>query len=130
MRRVVWIVVGSVVVLMHGLGWAETYTPTGTVVEASYTEPTTNKTGTPLADLGKTTVYYDLGAGPVAAVETPASAATGGGSKTVTVTVPIGPDQEADVRFWVTATDTSGNQSEPSPGATKRLDRLAPAPPQ
>lgn len=104
----------------------------GTQVQASYQEPTTNKTGTPLTDLHHTTLFYAMPptAAPTSCNTTPASAPTGGATITATCLVPIVRDQEADVRFTVTATDTSGNQSDPSLAVDRRLDFLAPSPPK
>ncbi len=59
-----------------------------------------------------------------------ATQATGGGAITTKVTVPVGPNQEADVVLWTTATDLSGNESAPSGKITKRIDRLPPGSPQ
>ena len=109
--------------------YAMTFTVTGTNVDATYTEPSTNANGTPLTDLAKTTIYYDLGAGPVVAKIVPATALTGGGNVATTITVPVLEGQEADVRFFVTASDTSGNESARSGEVIKRIDRLAPGPP-
>lgn len=104
----------------------------GTQVELVYTEPALNKDGSPLRDLAKTTGYFDVRPdGPARpCIETPASALTGGGSIRAVCLVPILQDQEADVRFTVTATDTSGNQSTQSDPVDKRLDFLAPAAPK
>lgn len=107
-------------------------TVNGTQVQVSYEEPTTNKTGTPLTDLASTTVRYAMPptSAPVGCKTTPASAPTGGATITTTCLVPIVLDQEADVRFTVTASDTTGNVSDPSISADRRLDFLAPAAPR
>lgn len=101
-----------------------TVTPEGIKVE--YTEPTTNENGTPLTDLAKTTIYYDIGAGPVKAVDVPATAPTGGGAISQVITVTIAENTEVDVQIWATATDLSGNESEKSAIATVRVDSLPP----
>ena len=90
------------------------FTLTGSEVTATYTEPTTNTDGSLLKDLAKTIIFYDIvgdGLPEVKAVEVPATALTGGGSIIQTVLVPIVGNQEADVDFWATAVDTSGNSS-------------------
>jgi len=120
----------SLLVCLATDSFAINFTVTGTNVESSYTEPTVNEDGSPLSDLAKTTIYYDLGAGQVKALDVPASSPTGGGQISQTVTVPIVSGQEANVKFWATATDTSGNESAPSNSVTVRIDRLAPGPPQ
>ena len=104
------------------------YLLTGTQVEASYTEPTTNADGSPLTDLHHTSIYYDMGAGAVNVVDLPSSL-TGGGIVQYSFVVPILDGQERAVSFWATATDGSGNTSEPSTPVIVRIDRLAPAPP-
>lgn len=115
--------------LLYPVGWAHaiTFTVTGAEVTASYTEPTTNVTGTPLVDLDHTNVFFEVPGSPaVRSPNVPASLPTGGGAITTTVTVPIAVNQEADVRFWATATDQSGNESPRSTEVVKRIDRLAP----
>ena len=107
-------------------------TVNGTQVSLSYEEPTTNKTGTPLQDLSSTTVRYAIpptGAA-IPCKTTPASSLTGGATITTSCVVPVVIDQEADVRFTVVATDTSGNVSDPSIPVDRRLDFLAPAAPK
>lgn len=101
----------------------------GTQVNAIYTEPTQNADGSALTDLHHTSIYYDTGAGPVNVVDLPASLNTGGGSREYSFIVPVNDGQEAEVVFYATATDTSGNTSAPSEPITLRIDRLAPAPP-
>ena len=129
---VVVLVVGLALAFFPLVAFAVDVTVNGTQVQVSYQEPTTNKTGTPLTDLASTTVRYAMPttATPTACNTTPASALTGGATITATCLVPIVLDQEADVRFTVTASDTSGNVSDPSIPVDRRLDFLAPAAPQ
>lgn len=131
LRSVVWLFV-ALAVLSGAPAHAFDVTVTGAQVNLSYQEPTTNKTGTPLSDLGKTTGYYSapIGSAPVSCVTTPATSANGGGIITALCVVPILKDQEADVRFIVTATDKTGNESDQSAPVDKRLDFLAPSSPQ
>lgn len=112
--------------------YAVTVTVEGTQVRLSYEEPTQNRTGTPLTDLGHTSIYYAIPPGtmPHLCTETPASSLTGGATVEAVCLVPVLRDQEADVRFTVTATDTSGNESDPSVPVDRRLDFLAPASPR
>jgi hypothetical protein len=114
------------------VSYAVDVTVNGAQVSMTYQEPTQNKTGTPLADLGETTGYYQAppSAPRVPCVTTPASAPTGGRTITALCVVPIFADQEADVRFTVTATDTSGNESAASVPVDTRLDFLAPDSPK
>ena len=107
-------------------------TVTGAQVHLSYQEPTTNKTATPLTDLGKTTGYYSapITAPAQSCVTTPSMAPTGGGMIDALCIVPVQVDQEIDVRFFVTATDKSGNESDHSGPVDLRLDFLAPAAPR
>jgi len=112
--------------------YAVTVTVEGTQVRLAYEEPTQNRTGTPLTDLLRTSIYYAIPPGtmPHLCTDTPASAPTGGATIEAICLVPVLQDQEADVRFTVTATDTSGNASDHSVPVDRRLDFLAPAPPR
>ena len=106
------------------------FTVTGAVVTASYTEPTTNADATPLTDLAKTNVYYQLPGGtPVKGADVPASRPQGGGVISTQVTVPVTAGQDVVVTFWATATDQQKNESEPSKSVQVRIDRLAPGAP-
>ena len=111
-------------------GEAMQFTVSGAVVNATYTEPTTNADGSPLIDLASTSVWFQIpGQASVKGPTVPASSSVGGGAINTTVTVPIVAGQEANVGFWATAIDLSANESAPSPKVTLRIDRLAPAPP-
>lgn len=101
----------------------------GTQIEAEYTEPTLNEDNSPLTDLHHTSIYYDIGSGPVLVIELPASLNTGGNLVQYSFIVPVTANQEATVNFWATATDSSGNESAPSEAVTLRIDRLAPKAP-
>ena len=112
-----------------------TLLPTGIEYTVTYTEPTSNSdsTQTPLTDLGKTTIYYDIatdGLPPIKAKTVSASSVLGGKVITQKVIVPILPGQESDVSFYATATDKSGNESIHSLPIIKRGDRLVPSSPQ
>jgi len=115
-----------------GPAYALTATVEGTQVRLGYEEPTHNKTGTPLSDLAKTSTYYAIppGSTPHLCGEVPASSPTGGGMIDTVCVVPVLQDQEADVQFFVTASDLVGNESDPSLPVDTRLDFLAPAPPR
>lgn len=89
--------------------------PTKPTVSVSYTEPSVSVAGGSLADLAKTTIYYDLGNGRTLAKEIPASKATGGGQVSQTITIPIRATGEESVRICVTATDRHGNESAMTP---------------
>ena len=130
MKRIAVLVAISLL-LLASPAWAITFTVSGSIVEGQYTEPTTNANGSALTDLAKTNVYYQIpGQSAVKGPNVPASALTGGGTITTSVTVPLVAGQEADVTFWVTASDTSGNESARSPETVERIDRLSPNPPQ
>ena len=104
----------------------------GAQVELSYEEPSTNADGSALLDLAKTISYFSkLPDGqPQRCIESPASAPTGGGVIRAVCLVPVAHGQEVDVRFTVTAMDTSGNESGPSDPVDKRIDFLAPSAPR
>lgn len=80
-------------------------------VKISYTEPSVSIVGSPLTDLAKTTIYYDLGSGRVLAKDIPATKPTGGGQISQTITVPVRVNGDQPVRICVTATDRHGNES-------------------
>ena len=111
--------------------FALTVTPTGTIASVTYDEPVLNVDGSAMNDLDHTTIFYRIGATgtPVQAMDVAATAATGGGTIARQVTVPVGPNQEADVTFWATASDRSGNASPNSNEVLIRIDRLPPAAP-
>jgi len=108
---------------------------TGSNVEATYIEPVNNEPDdagniTPLTDLGKTTIKFQVqGSADITTTDVPATAPTGGGSIDQTVVVPALGQKQASVDFWATATDTSGNESVPSAKTTLSIDKLAPMPP-
>jgi len=112
--------------------FAWTATPTGTIVEASYTEPNTNADAPPtsLVDLARTTIYYSIDGTITKALDVPATATTGNGNIVRQVAVPVGPNVEKNVTFWVTAFDTSGNESVKSNEVIVRIDRLPPSAPR
>lgn len=100
-------------------------------ITLQYTEPSQNADGTPLRDLDHTTIYYDVGAGKIRVADVPASSPTGGGVITHKIIVPIaGSKKEMTAWIWVTATDKSGNESNPSQIVSTRLGRTAPVAPQ
>jgi hypothetical protein len=121
----------SLIIFWNGLGRADpiTVNATGAEIEVSYKEPSTNKNGSAIQDLAKTTVYYDKGQGPVHAVDVEASQETGGGPINITFITPIEENEEADVSIWATATDKSGNESDKSNIEMIRIDFLKPSPP-
>ena len=122
-----------IIVFVSTSTFALEFTLTGSEVTATYTEPTTNADGSSLKDLAKTIIFYDIvddGLPEVKAVEVPAIALTGGGIVIQTVMVPIVGNQEAEVDFWATAVDTSGNSSDKSVVIRRRIDRLSPAAPK
>jgi hypothetical protein len=82
-------------------------------VTVSYTEPTSNAAGLPLTNLAKTTIYYDVGNGLVRAKEVPATRATGGGTITQTISIPLEQKREAAVCVFITATNTEGAEGPP-----------------
>jgi len=75
-------------------------------------------------------MVYDKGAGEVEAKIVPATALTGGGSIAENIVVPVNEYEEADVDFWATATDLTGNPSKKSNIVNKTIDRLPPGAPQ
>ncbi len=80
----------------------------------SYQEPTKKLDGSPLTNLAKTTIYYNLDHRTVKAAEVPASRPTGGGYVSGEITVPIRDNQDIFVAVCATATDADGNEGPPT----------------
>jgi len=120
----------AILLLTVATGYALDATVSGTEITVTYTEPGSNKTGTPLTDLDYTTIYVSPEGGTDFTAQVNATSPTGGGNIVEKIIVPVLVDEEVNVRVWATATDTSGNKSIDSNVATKRIDRLAPAAPQ
>ena len=119
-----------VLILLATPAAAIDFTVTGASVTATYMEPTANADATPLTDLAKTNVYYQVPAStPVKGPDVAATRPQGGGVITTQVTVPVVAGQDMTVTFWATATDTAGNESARSTEVQRRIDRLAPAAP-
>jgi len=112
--------------------FAVSFTPTATEVLAECDEPTTNVDGSPCDDLAFIRFYYQKSAAeaPVMALQVNASSPSGGGHVSARFQVPVAQDQQADVQFWATAVDTTGNESDRSEVRTVRIDRLRPSPPR
>jgi len=96
---------------------------TGTATKTvSYTEPTTitgatacSTTGGALTNLDHTTIYYSIGTKPpVIAATIPATSPGGGGSVTKAVTVTGLAPGANPVKFWVTATNSKQQESDPT----------------
>lgn len=105
--------------------FALTAVQTGSQVEVKYKEPTTNKDGTPLTDLGFTTIYYDVGAGEVVASTVTATDVNGGGNITRIITIPNVP---ANVDVWATASDLGTKASDKS--VIIVIDNMPPSAPE
>ena len=80
-------------------------------VRVTYTEPSTTVEGSPLTDLSKTSIYFDLGEGRILAKDILATQPTGGGQVFETIVIPIRKKEERSVKICVTATDRLGNES-------------------
>jgi hypothetical protein len=94
--------------------------PPPRTVTLSWTEPTTNVDGTPLRDLARTIVVYQADGGlETEGAAVPASSPTGGGTHTVTLTVPTG-TRAVTVRVY--AEDTEGNRSPATAPLSKTFD--------
>jgi len=116
--------------LLPALAQAIDFTASGTILTVTYREPTQNADSTPLTDLAKTNVYFQVGAtAEVKGPDVTAGAPTGGTNIVTNISVPIAQNQSASVTIRATATDTSGNESIKSAGITKTVDRLPPMPP-
>ena len=81
--------------------YAIDFTPTGSILTVTYTEPTKNAdaAGTLLDDLAKTNVFFQIDTGAaVKGPDIPASSVKGGGSVSTTITIAIGQNQKATVK--------------------------------
>ena len=100
-------------------------------VVASFDEPTKSQDGTDLTDLAYHNVYYKFGTNPaVKGPQIPASKSTGGGkvlAAPLLVPAPAGVNTALD--FWVTSTDTVGNESPQSIHFNYTIDRVGPEAP-
>jgi len=112
------------------------FTFEGSSIKAEYKEPVQNElnddgVNTPLEDLAKTSIKFQVvGGDVVVAKEVPATALTGGGDVVESFVIPALEKKQATVDLWLTATDLVGNESVPSEKTTLSVDRLAPLPPQ
>ena len=113
------------------VGLAQTTEPgvdavqSGVNVEVSYKEPTTSLGGLPLDDLAYTTIYVVEGEVVIETIEVPAVSVNGGNSINQQVIVDVPRGQIKNLTIIATATDLSGNESDPIDTAI-RLDRDPP----
>ena len=125
----VLLLAGFLVMLAAPLSAAVTVV--GATVTMTWTEPTLNEDGSPLTDLDVTVGTYQVPNGTeiICDADQPATDPTGGGSVSVTCTVPISPQTEQDVEFRAYAIDAVGNSTTIPANLTIRIDNLAPAAP-
>jgi hypothetical protein len=96
-------------------------------LDATYTEPTKSVDGVLISDLSYTSIYYQVGTQtPVKVPQVPATKPQGGGSIATSVLFPLAAGQRSIVKFWVTATDLTGNESNKSNEVTLNLERVSP----
>lgn len=87
----------------------------GIRITFTWQEPSTSADGTPLADLAKTSLYYQVNAGAIKKKDYKATKLTGGGSKRVHITMPLTCKTQANsIKAWATATDLTGHEALPS----------------
>lgn len=99
-------------------------------VSFSYLEPTKSADGSALGDLAYTTVYYQIDSQNTQKVpQVAASKLSGGGTQVGLALLAIPSGAKGNVLLWVTATDTTGNESQKSASVSLVVDRVAPAPP-
>ena len=85
-----------------------TVSATKTSLNISYREPSTRADGSPLTNLAKTTIYYDVGTGFVKAKEKTATSPQGGGKVVESIQIPVQSEQPVEATICVTATNTQG----------------------
>jgi len=88
-------------------------------VDIEYTEPTGQ------VDLLETRIYYDKGAGDVLVRTVGATGGTGGGSVVTAIDIPIINDEIFNAELFVTAVDTSFNESIITDLIVMNLTRLS-----
>jgi len=89
----------------------------GVRILIEYDEPTTNTDNTPLTDLAKMSVYFDIVGDIYPAkklIDIPATSLNGGGHVKRNVVVPLTKNVIKDIDFWVTAIDVDNNESNKS----------------
>ena len=97
-------------------GWGWSNTPTQGTFTVTYTEPTLDINGNPLATLASCSVYVSINGGSFTLVQTvPASAPTGGGVQTITPTIVWGPvpSKALPLAWEVKCTNTPGQGASP-----------------
>lgn len=112
--------------LICSTSFAYTLLPSGVLIEVQYDEPTTFSDGTPLTNLQKTTIFYNMGQGSTTIKDVNASNLRGGGHIVTEVSIPILPSQEKTLTVWATATSTKGVTSIRSNVESLNVDRLSP----
>lgn len=96
-------------------------------VEASWDEPVLNADGTPLNDLGYSSVYYTVGKGPlIVGAKIPATSPLGGGHITTSMIVPAPQGVTTQFTFQASATDLSGNESAKTSPVPFVVERVGP----
>lgn len=99
-------------------------------IEASWTEPTVNADGSPLLDLAYSSVYYQVGNGPVVVgAKLPATKPTGGGAVSTTLIIPAAAGAITLLTFTASETDLDGNESPKTSPVVFKVERVAPAEP-
>jgi len=81
-------------------------------VNVSYVEPTTKANGEALTNLGKTTIYHDVGKGLVKYKDIPATNPEGGGKIQEKVSFTVRAGASIQVTICVTATNTNGQEGK------------------
>ena len=88
----------------------KTVSATDPSITVSYVEPKTRADGSPLTNLAKTTIYYDIGEGLLKAKDIPAANPRGGGKINETIKIPVKTGKTVTATFCVTATDVEGRE--------------------
>jgi hypothetical protein len=134
MKRILILTAALLVALITGPAMAvETCDATGCTWTASWTEPSVDTAGNPLAGQGayaKSTLYMQIGTGTITSVDVPASKPAGGGAISVTTQkAAVTPGTTATIKWWVKGTNVAGLQGASSNIITKTKDRTGEVPP-
>ena len=101
------------ILVLPTVAWCQTVGQTFKDLQISYTEPTENADGTPLAALKHTTITGTINGVDIGVITKNATSLNGGGAISHTFVDACPPNSLPPVSFTVTATDLVDNESEP-----------------
>ncbi|HJQ99695.1 MAG TPA: hypothetical protein VJ826_15380 [Candidatus Polarisedimenticolaceae bacterium] len=124
------IVASAIALLCASFALAARNVPGGVEITVQYQEPNLSSDGSPISDLLRTSVFYNLGQGDVKLFDQPASSPNGNGNVNRLAVVPFLPGRQQNVTFYAVAVDSFTNLSVQSNVVVFRFDTLAPGAPR